>query len=112
MLFRTGVRRNNSDVIMAGRLKFSPLFYILRMTFYQEIDFRDIKTRVLMPDVVKQWWNINESFSVSGVDTKGEGGDFILEARNRETKQWMPAGIPDEKRWKRCIRNLDTLKEV
>ena len=112
ILFRAGVRRNNSDVMMAGKLKFSPLFSPLNMHFYQEIHFRDAMIRVLLPDQLKEWWTANEAFSVSGDISKGEGGDFILEAKNKATKQWLSAGIPTERRWKRSIRNLDRLQEV
>lgn len=89
-VFRAGVRRNNHKFMLAGRNKFANLFYGLHMTTYQEIDFKDIKCRVLMPDEIKSYVSENESFSVSGNDSKGEGGDFVLEAKKRKTKMWLP----------------------
>ncbi|KAK3103442.1 hypothetical protein FSP39_019273 [Pinctada imbricata] len=112
IIFRAGVRRNNADAIMAGKMKFAPLFYSLNMLFYQEIHFRDCMARVLMPQEIKEWWTENESFSTSGSPIKGEGGDFVLEAKNKAIKQWLPAGMPDERRWRRSIRNLDRLQKI
>ena len=112
IIFRTGVRRNHSDMMLAGRLKFSSLFFGTNMSFYQEISFRDAKCRVLQPDPVKDFWALNESFSISGHPSKGEGGDFVLESKNKTSKQFMPCGLPDERRWLRSIRNLDKLKLV
>lgn len=77
-VFRAGVRRNNNKYLLAGRSKFTNLFYGLNMTMYQEIEHKDIQCRVLMPDQLRQYVNQNESFSVSGHTSKGEGGDFVL----------------------------------
>ena len=112
MIFRVGVRKNHQDVLLAGRLKFSPLFYCLNMPFYQQIDFRDLRIRTLLPDQLQSFWRATESFSVSGNAEKGEGGDFVLEGRNKATKQWIPMGLPNELRWKRSIKNIDLLEEV
>ena len=47
MLFRCGVRRYNSDVMMAGRSRFTPLFYLSNHPKYREIDYRDHRDRYL-----------------------------------------------------------------
>ncbi|XP_061196610.1 uncharacterized protein LOC133204882 [Saccostrea echinata] len=112
VFFRAGTRRNNSSVMLAGRTKFANLFYGLNMTHYQEIEFKDLRMRVLAPEDIKQFITNNESFSASGHTSKGEGGDFLLEAYNRKTKCWMPPGIPDESRWLRSVRNVDTLDKM
>lgn len=89
-VFRCGVRRNNAEYIMAGKCKFMKLFYGFNHTFYQEIIYRDMKTRVLAPPSVQEFLQRTESFSVSGHPSKGEGGDFVLEAFNRRSKRWLP----------------------
>ena len=111
-IFRCGVRKNNQKFILAGRCKFSELFYCTNMYFYQEIDFRDLKTRVLAPDEVSTFLKSNEAFSVSGLDHKGEGGDFVLEAWNRRIKRLLPPGLPTDADWLRVCRNLENVEQV
>lgn len=36
----------------------------------------------------------NESYSVSGYCTPGEGGDYIMEHNNRVLKEHLPPGVP------------------
>ena len=48
--------------------------------------------RVQAPAVIQRYLRETTSYTVSGDDTRGEGGDFILEAKNRETKAWIPHG--------------------
>ena len=111
-LFRGGIRRNNSDVLLSARTKFSALFYGLNMINYQEIDYRDLKMRVLSPPQVSEYITQNESFSTGGHPTKGEGGDFVLENKNRRIKMLLPAGVPTPNRWLRVCRSFDILDEV
>ncbi|XP_053374886.1 uncharacterized protein LOC123530450 [Mercenaria mercenaria] len=110
--FRCCTRRNNTDYIMAGKSKFMKLFYGLNHTNYQEIMYRDFKTRVLAPTAIKDFICKNESFSVSGNISKGEGGDFVLEAYNRRAKRWLPPGIPKQHHWVNVCRNLNLLEKV
>ena len=111
-LFRCGVRKNNSEAMLAGRLKFSPLFYALNQTYYQETDYRDWKMRSLCPTTLLTFLNSNETFSVSGSDSKGEGGDFVLEAFNKKIKRSLPDGTPSEDRWRKLCDNADKLSEA
>ena len=71
-LFRAGMRRGNSDAMMAGRTKFSPLFFGLHQTF-----IRKLRSVITWPvcQCHPLWHNIKGTFSVSGVSSKGEGGD-------------------------------------
>lgn len=48
----------------------------------------------------------------SGHHSKGEGGDFILESKNKETKRWLPPGAPKFVHWNQACRNLDKLEKV
>ena len=111
-VFRCGVRRNNQDFMLAGRSVVTDLFYGFNCTMYQEIEFKDIMARSLAPQEIKQFMSANESFSVSGHPSKGEGGDFLLESFNRRTKRWLPPGLPTEEHWLKVCRNVDRLEEV
>ena len=111
-VFRAGVRRNNSIALNAAKAKFSPLFFGLNMPFYMETYIRDSILRTQYPMEILRFIEENESYSVSGNDSKGEGGDFILEAKNRKTKMWIPSGVPDDKKWLSVCRNIDRLEKV
>ncbi|XP_062603684.1 uncharacterized protein LOC134265484 [Saccostrea cucullata] len=111
-VFRAGVRRNNTLAINAGKTKFSPLFFGLNMPIYMETYIRDSFLRIQCPDIVRQFLEDNESYSVSGNESKGEGGDFILEAKNRRTKMWIPSGVPENNRWLNVCRCIDKLEKV
>ena len=111
-VYRCGVRQNNHQYISASKTQFSKLFYGLNHTNYQEIIFLDMKTRVFSPPPIKEFLQKTESFSMSGNQSKGEGGDFILEAINGKCKRWLPPGIPKESHWLQVCRNLDILDKV
>ena len=107
-LFRAAVRRNNSEIMLAARTNFSSLFYGLKQTSYQETDYRDLKMRFLAPEFIKP----NEAFSVSGHPGKGEGGDFVLDNKNKRLKRLVPNGLPTETTWINACRSFDTLDDV
>ena len=111
-LFRAAVRRNNSEVLLAARTKFSSMFYGFNMTSYQEIDYRDLKMRLLAPPEIQNYIGDNESFSTSCHASKGEGGDFVLENRNKRIKSLIPKGVPTEDVWLQACRSFDTLDKV
>ena len=73
-MFRAGMRRNNSDILMAGRTKFSSLFYILQHPKYREIEYRDLKDRYLMekhaPELYTYFIN-TETFTQHGDNHTG-----------------------------------------
>ncbi|KAK3098397.1 hypothetical protein FSP39_019148 [Pinctada imbricata] len=110
--FRCGVRRNNHRYLLCGKSVFSDLFYITNMINYQEIEYRDIKTRVSAPSEIYNFIKQFESYSVSGHPSKGEGGDFILEAWNRKIKRMLPPGLPSVNDWIRVCKNIEHLDEV
>ena len=53
-----------------------------------------------------------KSFTVSGVENRGEGADFIHEATNRKIKSFLPPGIPTPEVWKRVTRNATSLDQM
>lgn len=54
----------------------------------------------------------HESYNLSGNESKGEGGDFVLVAKNRETKRLVPSGVPTNQIWTIICRNVDRLSKV
>lgn len=68
--------------------------------------------RVQCPSAVHDFIKQNESYSVSGNESKGGGGDFVLENLNRKSKSFMPPGLPSNEKWLTISRNIDKLDEV
>ena len=101
LLFRAGERLNNSDAFLAAGMKFSSLFLGLNQTL-QEIQFRDVKSRVRARPEIATFINHNETFTVSSEASKGEGGDFILEAKNRKIVWMMQPGHPEQRDLGEC----------
>ncbi|KAF0312109.1 hypothetical protein FJT64_017088 [Amphibalanus amphitrite] len=85
-MMRAGIRRNNTNAMLSGRQRFAPVFYTGPNDTYQRLLLRDTLQRVQAPPVIQQYLRAATSFTVTGDETRGEGGDFILEAKNRETK--------------------------
>ena len=111
-LFRKGVRRGNYQVIVTAMNKLSPLFYGFNKTQYMEIDLRHNITMNQCPDVVQQFISHALALSQSGHPSKCEGGDFILESKNKRMKMWLPSGAPTWERWLRVCRNLDSMDRM
>lgn len=111
-VFRAGIRRNNSDAINVAKARFAPLFFGLSMPFYMETFFRDSVLRTKCPPELLNFLKKHESYSVSGNDCKGEGGDFVLESFNRNVKRLLPSGLPNEQGWIRACRNVERLAKV
>ena len=68
------------------------------MTCYQELEYRDLNMRTLVPVDLVQYLKDNESFSISGNPSKGDGGDFVFENKNRRLMMLIPTGLPTKER--------------
>ena len=112
-VFKEGVRKNNSDSMMAGRTVFAPLFYCGHHPKYQRLFLRDLVERVKYPENVTAYIKSTESHSVSGDLDKGQGGDFIHEEVNKNIKSYLQGcGIPTKRIWVNIIRKAKTLDVI
>ena len=103
-MYNEGLRKNNSDIMMAGRTVFTPLFYIGHHPKYQHILLRDLIERVNYPPPVKEYMDITESHTASGLPTGGQGDDFIHEELNKTIKSYLQgSGIPTKQMWVNII---------
>ncbi|KAK3086347.1 hypothetical protein FSP39_017218 [Pinctada imbricata] len=82
------------------------------MLFYIETFVRDLCVRHQCPPEVLDFIETHESYRVSGDNCKGEGGDFILESKNRAIKKLLPSGLPDDAAWQRATRNVKRVNKV
>ena len=53
-----------------------------------------------------------QAFSCNGDNSRGEGGDFVLEAKNKQIQMMMPPGLLTAETWLRICRSLDELCSV
>ena len=111
-LLTEGVRKNNSNHIMAARIQFAPLFCSFQHPKYQQLYLRDIWQRVQMPEILQNYLIARESFSVSGKENAGQGGDFLHEELNKRIKSLLPPIMPTEDVWRKICRNLEDLEEL
>ena len=79
MISKLGDRHNDYELSAAGRYKFMELFYGFNHPIYQEIEFRDLRQQILMPEEVLEQRNQNITYSTSRKAGKNQGGDFVLE---------------------------------
>ena len=111
-LYTEATRKNHSLRMMAARIQFAPLFYSFKHPKYQVLHLRDLFERVQMPDEIRSYVESHESFSPSGLQNRGQGGDFVQEESNRLIKSFLPLGIPSQEIWTRVCRKAETLKEL
>ena len=90
---------------LAGRQKVAPIMFIGNHMTYRDIIVNDMQIRVEAPDDINKFIARNESFSVSGHNCRGEGGDFITEIENKHLKSHLPPGVPTLKHWVEAARN-------
>lgn len=112
--FRSGVRNNNSDYMLAGRQAAVPVMFVKRHTIYPKLICSDMSDRVSAPDEVKEYIEKHESFSSSGHFLRAEGGDYITENVNRSIKNQLPPGVPTLQSWvtaSRCNGRLDKIRQ-
>ncbi|CAC5389991.1 unnamed protein product [Mytilus coruscus] len=110
---RMGVRRNNSDLVHSAKFHLKELFYGRSHPHYQNIELFDTLQYHFMPDDVRNVWDTNISFTVSGHPSKGQDMDFLLEEKNRAVKQFIPSGsIPSDDTWYSVCCNLDYIESL
>ena len=103
-LYTEATRKNHSLRMTAARIQFGPLFYSFKHPKYQVLHLRDLFERVQMPDEIRSYVESHESFSPSGLQNRGQGGDFVQEESNRLIKSFLPPSIPSQEIWTRVYR--------
>ena len=65
MVNKLGDRNNNENIQSAGRCKFMELFYGFNHPIYQEIEYRDLRQKVVVPSIVKKQRTENLTYTIS-----------------------------------------------
>ena len=106
-LFNEGVRKNNTDNMMAGRTTFAPLFYCGHHPKYQRLLMERVNYSAEVSDYL---WK-TESHSSFGISFGGQGGDFIHEEVNKTIKSFLPPScMPTKQTWVNIIRKAKTIE--
>ena len=108
--YRAGIRYNNLQHAMTGRQAIAPLMFIGNHLIYQTILLNDIKKRLEVPKEVYDFITGSKSFSRSGNEYGGEGGDYITENENKHIKGHLGSGAPTSQYWIRASRNHGKLQ--
>ena len=68
------------------------MFYAFNHPIYHEVEYRELKNKVIQPEEVKNILNENTKFSATDITGKCQGGDFILEGKIKKQKNIAPKG--------------------
>ena len=109
---RVGDRNNDYNVSEAGRLAFQNIFYGFKHPIYRELEYRDLKNKVIYPSAVKEQQKRNLSFSTNSAVSRNQGGDFQLEQKIQKQKAIAPKGIIAGTVWQRISRSLDKITGI
>ena len=103
---RVGDRNNDEQCSNAGRYKFNDMFYGFNHPIYREVEYNELRQKVLMPSLMNELRRENCSFSSVGGKVKNnhEGGDFKLENEIKRIKSITPKGKKTEETWTKTIR--------
>ena len=89
---RVGDRNNDATISNAGRYSFLDFFYGFNHPIYQEIEYRDLRNKIIYPPEIRAQLEENITFSNSTHPSRGQGGDFILEQKVKKQKMLSPKG--------------------
>ena len=103
---RIGDRNNDEKCSDAGRFKFNDMFYAFNHPIYREVEYNELRQRILFPSEIGQLRQENITYSnINGVTRNNhEGGDFKLENQIKRIKSLAPKGRISEDIWKKLIR--------
>ncbi len=110
--YRQATREGCSGEMLWSRCTLSELFFVSNMTTYMTLYYRDTVTRLKAPEPIREFLQTHESFKSTENRGKLEGGDFVLEGRNRRCKKCLPPGVPSEEQWKRSCRVVEKIDKV
>ena len=96
-MYNEAVRKNNHLNMMAARAAFIP--------------HRDMCQQEQYSPELLEYMNKTESFSVSGVENRGQGADNHTGGVER-IKSFLPPGVPSDDTWLRVSKNANFLSSI
>ena len=95
-------------------MKCIDMFYGFNHPIYREVEYSDLRNKVLYPEVVKELRKRNISFCEinSTQNTNHQFGDFKLEERVKSMKMMAPKGSITAETWQRIARSHDKVNNI
>ena len=109
---RIGDRNNDAKMSNAGRYKFIDLFFAFKHPIYREVEYRELRNKVLYPPEIQVLLESNLSYSSSDKEQTCQGADFILEEKVKSQKSIAAKGIVSVKVWQRISRSVDKVQSL
>ena len=109
---RIGDRNNDAKMSNAGRYKFIDLFFAFKHPIYREVEYRELRNKVLYPPEIQVLLESNLSYSSSDKEQTCQGADFILEEKVKSQKSIAPKGIVSTSRSVDKVENLDKKNKI
>ena len=94
---KIGDRNNNAKMSNAGRYKFFDQFFAFKHLIYREVEYRELRNKVLCPPEIQVFLESNVSYSSSNKEQTCQSADFILEEKVKNQKSIVPKGIVSAK---------------
>ena len=96
----------------SAQYKLMDLFHGCIHPTYQLIEAHSHLLQLFAPKEIQELLNQHFTITINGDPSKREDWDFILEMINKQTKSWMPNGVPSELLWTNACRNAEKLKFI
>lgn len=113
IIYRMGTRRNNTDLVRAGKFMSKELFHGRHHPKYQAIEIYDEFQYRCLPKPVQQLLDAHYAIVTNDNLSSGEGYDYKLEAANRSVKSHLPrAAVPTEEMWLSACRNDKSVQAI
>ncbi|XP_063971446.1 uncharacterized protein LOC129284191 [Lytechinus pictus] len=109
---RRGIRQNDMALVLAGRVKYAPIFHSRNHPKYQQIELTELSNFLTAPTALQDFLKTYQAISTSVDPERCEDMDFVLEAINKKSKSWAPRGVPTHQEWQKIFRNLQKFDEL
>ena len=91
---------------------FLTCFFAFEHPIYREVEYNELRDRVVMPDAVRKARYRNHTFTEGTGEKSHQGGDFMLEQRVKRMRMISPKGAMSTEMWERVARNVDPVGKI
>ena len=88
------------------------MFFAFKRPIYREVEYRELRNKILHPDSVKNLLDKNITLSTNETDSKCQGGDFMLQEKIKRQKELVPKGVVSSKTWQRVFHSIDKVEDI
>ena len=110
--FKSQSAYNDASISNASRYSFLDFFYGFNHPIYQEIEYRDLRNKIISPPEICAQLEENITFFNSIHPSRGQGGDFMLEQKVKKQKMLSPKGLIEKLTWQKISRCVDKVGTI